>query len=53
MAKSKGELCCELRKSAITERYVFFSRGFESNESIVKYATVVRNMALNIVNSRF
>ena len=31
----------------IYERYLFFSRGQESGESIEKYATVLRNMADN------
>ena len=37
----------EPRKNTIYERYVFFSRGQESGESIDKYATVFRNMADN------
>jgi len=36
---------CEPRKNTIYERYLFFSRGQESSESIDKYATVLRNMA--------
>ena len=38
---------CEPRKNTIYERYLFFSQGQESGESIDKYATVVRNMANN------
>ena len=38
---------CEPRKNTIYERYLFFSRGQESGESIDKYATVLRNMADN------
>ena len=38
---------CEPRKNTIYERYLFFSRGQESGESIDKYATALRNMADN------
>ena len=38
---------CELRKDTIYERYLFFSQGQESGESIDKYATVLRNMSDN------
>ena len=41
------EKFCEPRKNTIYERYLFFSRGQESGESIDKYATVLRNMADN------
>ena len=41
------EKFCEPRKNIIYERYLFFSRGQESGESIDKYATVLRNMADN------
>ena len=39
----------DLRKNPIYERYLFFSRGQESGESIDKYATVLRNIADNCV----
>ena len=35
---------CDPRKNTIYERYLFFSRGQESGESIDKYATVLRDM---------
>ena len=35
---------CEPCKNTIYERYLFFSRGQESGESIDKYATVLRDM---------
>ena len=38
---------CEPQKNTIYERFLFFSRGQESGESINKYATVLRNMANN------
>ena len=41
------EKFCEPRKNTIYERYLFFSRGQESGESINKYAMVLRNMADN------
>ena len=35
---------CDPRKNTIYQRYLFFSRGQESGESIDKYATVLRDM---------
>ena len=38
------DIYCEPRKNTIYERYLFFSRGQDSGESIDKYATVLRDM---------
>ena len=38
------DIYCEPRKNTIYERYLFFSRGQDSGESIDKYATVLPDM---------